>query len=147
MARNLVYGKQNWPAMGPYLFSGLFLSTMFARMFQGGIASEDGITAHATGGQANAYQLLASFNRVATVASGGDSVALPKAIKGSRVVVDNATGTSMNVFSLATQAGSSSPDTINGTAGTTAFAQAGNKRVDYVCYTTGAWVTSTAALP
>jgi hypothetical protein len=48
----------------------------------------------------------------------------------------------MNVFA---KVGTS--DTINGTVGTTAFAHAGAKRITYNCYTSGAWITSTAAIP
>ena len=143
MARNLVYGKPTWPAMGPYLFRGYFLQQMFARMFQGGIQSEDAITATPGGTQAASYQLLATFNNVTTVATNGDGVCLPKAIAGSRVVIDNNDAShSLNVYGQL-----NSGDTINGVAGSTAFAQAHAKRVDYICLTKGAWLTSTASIP
>ena len=105
----------------------------------------DGLTAFATGGQANAT-LLASggqvFNRVATVATGGDSVALPAAIPGAFVLVINGTaGTSMNVFTNPTVA----TDTINALSATTAFAVAGAARALFICTTAGKWYSITLA--
>lgn len=41
---------------------------------------QDGITAHAGGGQANAVKLTAAMNYIAVVATSGDSVELPSAL-------------------------------------------------------------------
>jgi hypothetical protein len=142
MANDPVYGKPFFPSTGPYLFAGSFIQTLLARVFQGGLSSRDTITARAGGLQPLATQLIASFNNVTVCATGGDSVALPKAIQGSEVVVFNNGVASMNVFAKV-----GSGDTINGTAGTTAFAHANAKRVTYTCVTTGKWLTSTAAIP
>lgn len=142
MAKNTTYGKPFFPSTGPYLFAGSFFQTLFSRILQGGVSAEDGITAHAGGTQAAGYVLNNSINRVATVGSAGDSVVLPPAIQGSILILDNASGTSMNVFGAV-----GSGNTINGTAGTTAFAVAGAKSVTFKCLTKGAWVTSTAAIP
>lgn len=142
MANDPAYGKPFITQLGPYLFSGQFLGLLFSRVFQGGLASQDTITAHAGGLQPAAVQLAASFNNVTVCATAGNSTALPKAIKGSEVVVFNNGATSMNVFGKV-----GSGDTINGTAGTTAFAHANAKRVTYTCVTAGKWLTSTAAIP
>jgi hypothetical protein len=81
---------------------------------------EDSITATAGGGQANAYALTAQMSRVSVVASGNDSVALPKASivgigaatpggQGFVAFVRNDGANSMQVFGA-------TPDTINGAA-------------------------------
>jgi hypothetical protein len=142
MANDPLYGKPNFPALGPYLFSGAFLQQLFQRVFQGGLAVQDGVIAHPGGLQPSAVQVTASLVNVVTCATAGNSTALPKAIKGSLVKMDNNGATSMNVFAKV-----GSGDTINGTAGTTAFAHANAKRVEYICQTTGKWLTSTQAIP
>ncbi len=81
---------------------------------------EDNITAFAGGGQASAYQLSGQMSRITTVASGADSVALPKAILvgigdsrpgalGFLAFVRNDGANAMQVFGA-------TPDTINGAA-------------------------------
>ena len=91
-----------------------------------------GITALAGGGRTGAPVLVLGSNEVTTVASGADSVVLPKAVPGSVVFVVNATATSMQVFAT-------DSDTINGTAGATGVAQAGNKYALYVAADLGKW--------
>lgn len=142
MANDPAYGKPNFPSMGSYLFSGAFLSLLFQRVFQGGLSVQDNVVAHAGGLQPSAVQLTGSLVNVVTCATAGNSTALPKAIQGSIVKVNNNGAASMNVFAKV-----GSGDTINGTAGTTAFAHANAKRVEYMCLTTGKWLTSTQAIP
>lgn len=142
MANDPVYGKPFFPSTGPYLFSGSFLQLLFARVFQGGLSVQDSVVAHAGGLQPAAVQLTGSLVNVTVCATAGNSTALPKAIKGSLVKMDNNGVASMNVFAKV-----GSGDTINGTAGTTAFAHANAKRVEYTCLTAGKWLTSTASIP
>lgn len=97
------------------------------------IGTTNGITAFATGGQANAVQLTTRFNRVTTVGTAADSVKLPPAIAGRSIVVINAAAAnSMNCFP-------SSGDAINALAADAAFAVAANKTVEFFCVVTGTW--------
>ena len=142
MANDPVYGKPFISQLGPYLFSGQFLGLLFSRVLQGGLSVQDGVIAHPGGLQPAAVQITASIFNVVTCATAGNSIALPKAIKGSIVKGDNNGAQSMNVFAKV-----GSGDTINGTAGTTAFAHANAKRIEYTCLTAGKWLTSTASIP
>ena len=92
----------------------------------------DNLTAHAGGGQANATALAGLMNRVTTVATAADSVALPASASGLGITVTNASATSMQVFGQ-------SPDTINGVATGTGVSLAAGKTATYYCYTAGAW--------
>lgn len=111
-------------ASGTVTFSGAVVS---------GGSVVTGITAHAGGGQASATALTGAINRVDTVASAADSVALPApTVVGQEVVViNNAAVNSMQVFGSGT-------DTINGVATATGVAQAAGKIATYVAVTTGA---------
>lgn len=143
MAQDPIYGKPQGFPRGPFLFSGSLLTTLLNRVLQGGLNREDSITAHAGGTQAAAYQLKRSLNRVTVVGTAADSVALPKAIAGSIVLLANSDAAdSMNVY-----AKPGSGDTINGSSTSTAFAQAAGKLVSFICFTAGAWITSTASIP
>jgi hypothetical protein len=94
----------------------------------------DGITAHAGGGQASAVLLTSMINRVTTVTTIADSVQLPLAAPGMDLTVINAATNAMQVF-----ANAGGTDTIDGTAGSTGYAQAGGKTVQYVSTSLGAW--------
>lgn len=104
-----------------------------------------GITAHAGGTQAACYSLTpqAAQYEVDTVASGGDSICLPFAIPGTDLNVRNAGAQSMNVFG---QAGNnlltSTTDTINGTAGSTAYALTSQNNMECFAAKAGAWSCS-----
>ena len=112
---------------------------------QGGIPSfagtviypvSDNLTAHAGGGQASALLLTSTVNRVTTVASGNDSVALPLAVAGSEVKLINGAGVnSLQVFGSGT-------DIINDVATATGVAQLAGKAASYFCTTSapaGKW--------
>ena len=99
-----------------------------------GYASQYGIVAHAGGTQAPATPLTSGTCWVETVGTAGDSVCLPSAVGGQYITVINNAANSMNVFS----SNSSTADTINGTAGTTAYAIAAGKVVNFVSKV-GAW--------
>lgn len=131
------YGKTNLQP-GFQLFDGSALNHLFTKIFQGGLSRETGITAHAGGTKAAAYQLSRSLNLVATTATNGDSVLLPKAIAGSIVVVTNAGAATLSVYGKGT-------DTIDGNSTATADSLATTKTRIYVCYATGAWYTMISA--
>lgn len=95
---------------------------------------QNNLTAHAGGTQAAAFPLAGSSRyRVTTVGTAGDSVSLPLAA-GQALVLINASATSMNVFAF-----NGSSDTINGTAGSTAYALAGGKVAEFFSAGAGAW--------
>lgn len=98
-------------------------------------STANAITAYSGGGQANAVALTATYNRVTTVAAAGDSVKLPAAKAGSRVVVFNKAATnSMNVFP-------STGDAVNALSANAAYAVAATKGVEFVCCVDGTWDT------
>ena len=98
-------------------------------------STTNGITAFATGGQANAVLLTATVNRVTTVGTAGDSVKLPAAVAGSRVVVFNkAAANSLNVFP-------GTGDAINALAANAAYALAATKGAEFYCVVNGTWDT------
>jgi len=99
----------------------------------------NGITAYAGGGQTNAVALTATYNRITTVATAGDSVKLPAAIAGSRTVVFNkAAANSLNVFPA-------TGDAINALSANAAYALAATKGVEFICCVTGIWDTNLSA--
>jgi hypothetical protein len=69
--------------------------TLGAPVVQG---ATTGITAFATGGQASATALTTDINFVTTVATTDDSVKLPTAALGKRVVVQNLGANSLGIF-------------------------------------------------
>jgi hypothetical protein len=98
-------------------------------------STTNGITAAAGGGQANGVLMTATYNRVTTVATAADSVKLPAALAGSRVVVFNkAAVNSLNVFP-------NTGDIINALAANAAYAVAVTKGVEFVCMVNGTWDT------
>lgn len=135
MATDLNYGKSTWPSMGAYLFSGEFLNRMFGRVFQGGISRQDGITATSGGTKAAAFALTKTWSRASVVAVDHDSVLLPPAIAGSRVMVVNGGVGILDVFGKGT-------DTIDGVATGTANNIAAGKLKEYTCITRGLWITT-----
>lgn len=92
----------------------------------------DNITAHAGGGQASAVALVSEINRVTTVTTAGDSVALPAAAPGLSVVLMNHGANAMQVFGAGT-------DTINDVATATGVSQMAGSISIYACATSGKW--------
>ena len=89
------------------------------------------VASYAGGGQTNATALAATANIVTTVASANDSVKLPLAQKGMKVLVHNGhASNSMQVFG-------SGVDTINGVATATGVAQAAGKSALYYAVADG----------
>jgi hypothetical protein len=95
-------------------------------------SASDGLTAHAGGGQGSALALTSELNRVSTVATAGDSVALPASAPGLTIIVENAAANPMQVYGSGT-------DTINGVATATGVSQMAGSVVIYTCYAAGAW--------
>lgn len=120
---------------------------------------ETGIVAKAGGGQANAYQLGAQINRVDTVASGNDSVRLPKIVPGAPSLgLLSKTGATVGTIILITNNAANSlqvfggvqgavGDTINAVATGTGVAQGANVSTFYVAQSynastkVGTWVS------
>ena len=97
-------------------------------------SAQDTITAHAGGGQASATQLSNEVNRITTVATAGDSVALPAAVAGLTLVVINHGANPCQVYGNA-----AAGDTINDVATATGVSQMVGSEVIYSCATTGKW--------
>jgi hypothetical protein len=104
---------------------------------------QSGITAHAGGGQTSAFQLPAGINmfEVDTVATGGDSIALPQCVAGTYLWLRNGTAsTSMSVYGSPTvNSLTAANDTINGTAGSSAYTIGGATNGVFFCAKNGAW--------
>jgi hypothetical protein len=92
----------------------------------------NGITAAAGGGQARAVPLASMMNRVATVATQGDSVKLPASAAGLAIIVINRGANAMQVYGSGT-------DTINGIAAATGISQGINTTAVYTCNVAGNW--------
>lgn len=115
---------------------------------QGLNASSQSLTAFAGGGQAGAKGISpnAMLIQIGTVATAGDSVALPFAVKGTWMVVFNGTATSANIFGrVPINKLTGVIDTINGTAGSTAYAIAGGVSVLFFCPANGIWAALKSA--
>lgn len=103
------------------------------------IARDTAITATASGNQSTSYQLTTGLNRIATVASGNDSVKLPACTGGIMVVVSNqAASNTANVYP-------STGDAINALSANSAFALAANKTVIFFCGIDGTWAANLTA--
>lgn len=98
-------------------------------------SAANALTATASGTQGTSLLLAAAFNRITTVATGGDAVKLPAAVAGAEVTVFNkAAANSLNVFP-------SLGDAINALAANTAYAVAATKGVTFTCCVNGIWDT------
>lgn len=100
------------------------------------------ITAHAGGGQASAFQLPQFINmfQVSTVATTGDSVALPQCIQGSYMFLSNSGASTLDVYGSPIVNGTTGTlDTINATAGTSAYTLTTNTNAVFFCAKNGAW--------
>lgn len=96
-------------------------------------SSQDGITARAGGGQGGS-PLARTLNRVAVVATAGDSVTLPPSSAGEAITLTNSGVNSLNVFPAPGEA-------INSLGANAAFVLANGKTVTFICYTAGQWFT------
>lgn len=128
------------PGTGPALIDGVWLNGL-----AGGTnyTYQSGITAHAGGTQAAAFQLAAGINmfEVDTVASANDSVALPQCVAGSKLWLRNASASNnMAVYGSPTvNSLTAANDTINGTAGSSAYTINSQTNGVFFCAKNGAW--------
>lgn len=96
-------------------------------------------TATVGGAQVGAQQLVYGLNRIATVASSGDSVMLPKCEGGKMVVVANAAAS--NASNVYGQVG----EAINALAVNSPFSLAANKVAIFFCTIDGTWASNLTA--
>jgi hypothetical protein len=101
------------------------------------VSNLDGLTAKASGTQANATLCSHMVNRVTTVANIADAVQLPPARAGHEVCLINTGANAMQVFSY-----NGTSDTINGVAGSTGLSQQASSAVFYVCPKDGVWIAN-----
>jgi hypothetical protein len=107
-------------------------------------AFQNGLTAHAGGGQSAALALgtTATLFEVDTVASTNDSVALPFCVAPLAVtVVNNGANTLALYASSSTNGATATTDKINGAANTTPYAIAANAWATFACVKNGVWQT------
>jgi len=99
-----------------------------------------GITAHAGGTKAAAFQLPAavSFIEVGTVASVADSVLAPQAAAGSEFCIYNAGANSLDIYGRGT-------DTINAASTATAYVLGAGVSARFFCAINGAWAAIKSA--
>lgn len=99
--------------------------------------AQDNITAHAGGGQALGVPITGPLARVTIVASAGDSVTLPNAIRGMEIAIANdAAANSMNVFPAV-------GESINALGANAAFAEvvSATGPTIFFCFSNGLWRT------
>ena len=95
-------------------------------------ASDNAITATASGTQTNSYVITAPISRITTVTTTADGVTLGPSKAGQTKTIINSGANSATVFASGT-------DTINGTAGATGVAQAAAAVTIYFCPVQGSW--------
>lgn len=111
-------------------------------------AASQVITAFAGGGQAGAKGIspAALLVEIGTVVTAADSVGLPFAVKGTWMLVFNASANSANIYGkVAINKLTGVIDTINGTAGSTAYALAGGVSALFFCPKDGIWAALKSA--
>lgn len=96
------------------------------------VSVTNGITAFATGGQANAVALTTPINTVSTCATAGDSVKLPTAAPGAVVFVKNNGAAALDVFPA-------TGDLINALTANTAVRLAAPSATIFFCTVAGTW--------
>ena len=109
---------------------------------------QNGITAHAGGTQAAAYQLVpgASMYEVDTVASGNDSIKLYAAQPGHSISVLNAGAQTLNIYAYdGTNNGVSAGDKINNQSNATAYSLTTFQCADFFCAKAGVWLAQKTA--
>jgi hypothetical protein len=143
-ASNSAYWQNNTPGVtGAWLGDSNFnIYTLWvAHARDAGHGYTSGISASQTSAQANCTQLNNdAMQQVSTSASTG-YVCLPTAVSGKVVFIAMVPSQTLDIYSSATSYVSGTADTINGTAGTTAYTgnTGGNKQT--ICFTpnNGAW--------
>jgi hypothetical protein len=110
-----------------------------------GLSYHAAISASQTSAQANCTQLDNSALQQITVSAGAGYVCLPTAFAGRDVLIANATGQTINMYTSAVSFTPGTQDTINGTTGTTAYTSlTTNKNSECFSPANGAWNCSTS---
>jgi hypothetical protein len=106
----------------------------------GGRSYAGALTARAGGGRPNATKLPAAVNRVTTCATAADSVALPPAVGGMVIYLQNSGAAACQVF-----ADPNTSDTINGVAAATGISLAAAKACSFASPAPGVWFSILSA--
>jgi hypothetical protein len=109
---------------------------------------QNGITAHAGGTQAAAFQLVpgAAIYEVDTVATTGDSIALFAAIPGHAIAILNAGASTLDVYAYAgISNGVSAGDKINNSSNSTAYQLTTFQMATFFCAKAGVWLADKSA--
>jgi hypothetical protein len=110
-----------------------------------GLSYHAAISASQTSGQANCTQLDNSALQQVSVSAAAGYICLPTAFAGRDVMISNATGQTINLYTSAVSFTPGTQDTINGTVGTTAYTSlTTNKNVECFSAANGAWGCSTS---
>lgn len=119
LAAQLPLPGTNGPSLGDFTTNLYTLTQAYTQLAR--VGNHSSLSVSQTAGQANCTQLDANaLQQIATSASTG-YVCLPTAVSGKLVVVYNGTGQSVSIYSSASSFTSGTADTINGTAGSTAY--------------------------
>lgn len=127
------------PGTGPNTVDGTWLNGLANGQNQTFVS---GLTATAGGTQAAALQLpgTATLIEVDTVATSGDSVMLPQCVASRVLTIINAGAGTLYVYgNSATNRATAAADTINGTAGSTAYQLTTTLVAQFYCAKSGAW--------
>ena len=129
------------PATGPGMVDGTWLNVLAGGQ---NFSYQSGITAKAGGTQALATQLPVGIYliEVDTVATTGDSVALPQCFQGSSLLIRNAGSGTLYVYGNVANnplLSTATADTINAVAGSTAYTLTTNTNAIFFCAKNGAW--------
>lgn len=110
------------------------VNTTGGALIEGGLCqlTETGITAHAGGTQAAAFQLTTYRSQISTCATAADSVRLKPAIVGASVVVRNDGANAAQLFGYGT-------DTLDAAATATGISLAAAATYRAECFVAGAW--------
>lgn len=103
---------------------------------------QSGIVAHAGGTQAACFNLPVGvyYMQIDTVATTGDSVCLPFAAAGTNVQIRNNGANTVNIFGQsANNPLTGAADTINGTAGSSAYSPTTQQSADCFVAKNGSW--------
>lgn len=122
---------------GPRLIDGSDLNKAFAGQ---NFSTQSGIVAHAGGGSTSAYQLIATINKVDTVATANDSVILPKSSPGLDLFVVNNGANTLAVYPNTTNGAA---DTIQGV--TTQYSVGAGQTAEFLVAAKNAWFADPGA--
>jgi hypothetical protein len=119
---------------GPQLFDPSVAAAGGGRSYAGTI------TARAGGGRPNATRITAAVNRISVCATAADSVALPPAVGGQVIYVQNSGAAACQVF-----ADTGTSDTINGVAAATGISLAAAGKASFASPAIGVWFSLLSA--